>query len=98
MTELVICSGKGGTGKTSVTAAFAALSPDAVLADCDVDAADLHLLLAPAAFYSLARAWGLERLPAWAAGVLYAWGIKRYTGAQVDDTLMSAGKPSSSQP
>ena len=32
----------------------------------------LHLLLAPAAFYALARAWGLEREPAWAAGVLYA--------------------------
>ena len=32
----------------------------------------LHLLLAPAAFYALARAWGLEREPAWAAAVLYA--------------------------
>ncbi len=47
MKELVICSGKGGTGKTSVTAAFAALAPDAVLADCDVDAADLHLVVRP---------------------------------------------------
>ena len=46
--ELVIISGKGGTGKTSVTASFAALAAGrAVLADCDVDAADLHLLLAP---------------------------------------------------
>lgn len=47
MKELVILSGKGGTGKTSLTAAFASLAPDAVLADCDVDAANLHLLLRP---------------------------------------------------
>lgn len=47
MKEFLIISGKGGTGKTSVTAAFAALAGDAVLVDCDVDAADLHLILAP---------------------------------------------------
>ena len=47
MKELVILSGKGGTGKTSVTASFAALADKPVLADCDVDAADLHLLLQP---------------------------------------------------
>ena len=47
MKELVVISGKGGTGKTSVTAALAALSTNAVCADCDVDAADLHLLLDP---------------------------------------------------
>jgi MinD superfamily P-loop ATPase len=47
MKEIVIISGKGGTGKTSVTAAFAALADNAVLVDCDVDAADLHLVLAP---------------------------------------------------
>ncbi|HOW96466.1 MAG TPA: ATP-binding protein [Kiritimatiellia bacterium] len=47
MKELVVISGKGGTGKTSVTASFAALAGRAVLADCDVDAADLHLLLRP---------------------------------------------------
>ena len=40
-------SGKGGTGKTSITAAFASLAKNAVLADCDVDAADLHLILKP---------------------------------------------------
>ena len=45
--ELVVISGKGGTGKTSVVAAFAALAGGAVLADCDVDAADLHLVLDP---------------------------------------------------
>ena len=47
MMEIVVISGKGGTGKTSLVAAFAALSHDAVLADCDVDAADLHLIVAP---------------------------------------------------
>ncbi len=47
MTEIVVCSGKGGTGKTSVTAALASLADNVVLADCDVDAADLHLVLAP---------------------------------------------------
>lgn len=45
--ELVIVSGKGGTGKTSITAAFASLAQNSVLCDADVDAADLHLLMAP---------------------------------------------------
>lgn len=45
--QLTIVSGKGGTGKTTVTASFAALAPNKVLADCDVDAANLHLLLRP---------------------------------------------------
>ncbi len=47
MKELVVISGKGGTGKTSLAAAFAALACPAVVADCDVDAADLHLVLDP---------------------------------------------------
>jgi len=47
MNELVVISGKGGTGKTSIVAAFAALAGNAVLADVDVDAADLHLVLTP---------------------------------------------------
>jgi len=47
MKELVVISGKGGTGKTSLVASFAALAQNAVLADCDVDAADLHLVLEP---------------------------------------------------
>jgi MinD superfamily P-loop ATPase len=47
MKELVVISGKGGTGKTSIVASFAALAGNAVLADCDVDAADLHLVLEP---------------------------------------------------
>jgi len=45
--QIAVVSGKGGTGKTTVLASFAALSRNAVLADCDVDAANLHLLLAP---------------------------------------------------
>jgi len=47
MKEAVILSGKGGTGKTSIVGSFAALAKRKVLADCDVDAADLHLLLSP---------------------------------------------------
>lgn len=47
--ELVVLSGKGGTGKTSITASFAVLAGQAVIADCDVDAADLHLVLSPRA-------------------------------------------------
>ena len=51
MKELVVISGKGGTGKTSIVASFAALSKNSVLADCDVDAADLHLILEPSILY-----------------------------------------------
>ncbi len=47
MRELVVLSGKGGTGKTSITAAFASLAENSVLCDTDVDAADLHLILKP---------------------------------------------------
>ncbi|MFX1562425.1 MAG: P-loop NTPase [Promethearchaeota archaeon] len=47
MKELAIVSGKGGTGKTSITASLAVLAANHVVADCDVDAPNLHLLLAP---------------------------------------------------
>jgi len=47
MKEVVILSGKGGTGKTSIVGSIAALAKKKVLVDCDVDAADLHLLLNP---------------------------------------------------
>jgi MinD superfamily P-loop ATPase len=47
MREIVVLSGKGGTGKTSIVGSLAALAKSKVLADCDVDAADLHLLLKP---------------------------------------------------
>jgi MinD superfamily P-loop ATPase len=45
--QLAIVSGKGGTGKTTIAAAFASLAKNKVMVDCDVDAADLHLLLRP---------------------------------------------------
>jgi len=45
--QVAVVSGKGGTGKTTITASFAALAHDMVIADCDVDAPDLHLLLHP---------------------------------------------------
>jgi MinD superfamily P-loop ATPase len=47
MKQLTILSGKGGTGKTSIAASFAILAKNAVVADCDVDAPDLHMLLYP---------------------------------------------------
>lgn len=47
MKQLTVISGKGGTGKTTIAAAFASLAQNAVMADCDVDAADLHLILKP---------------------------------------------------
>jgi len=49
MKQLTVLSGKGGTGKTSITACLAILS-NAVVADCDVDAPDLHMLLHPEVF------------------------------------------------
>jgi len=47
MKEVVVLSGKGGTGKTMLVGSFAALAEDAILADCDVDAPNLHLILGP---------------------------------------------------
>lgn len=47
MTEIAVLSGKGGTGKTSLSAAFATIDKNMVVADCDVDAANLHLILQP---------------------------------------------------
>ncbi len=47
MQELVIISGKGGTGKTSIVSSLASLAENMVLCDADVDAADLHLIMAP---------------------------------------------------
>jgi MinD superfamily P-loop ATPase len=49
--ELVVISGKGGTGKTSIVASFAALAERGAVADCDVDAADLHLVLDPTVLF-----------------------------------------------
>ncbi len=47
MTEIAILSGKGGTGKTSLSAAFATISSEIVVADCDVEAANLYIILQP---------------------------------------------------
>lgn len=47
MKELIVVSGKGGTGKTSLLAAFASLAQNMVLCDADVDASDLHLIMSP---------------------------------------------------
>lgn len=47
MLEIIVISGKGGTGKTSLTAAFAQLASNHVICDLDVDAPDLHLILKP---------------------------------------------------
>ena len=47
MKELVVLSGKGGTGKTSIMASLASLAENSAFCDADVDAADLHLLLNP---------------------------------------------------
>lgn len=58
--EIVVLSGKGGTGKTSVAASLAFVAGnDAVLADCDVDAANLHLVMAPD-YYSSEQFFGAE--------------------------------------
>jgi len=47
MNEIVVLSGKGGTGKTSLSAAFATIHKNTIVADCDVDGSDLHLILKP---------------------------------------------------
>ena len=45
--ELAVISGKGGTGKSSITSAIATMNRQVVLADCDVDAANLHIIMNP---------------------------------------------------
>ena len=47
MKQITVISGKGGTGKTSLTSALASVAENSVFADCDVDAADLHLIMNP---------------------------------------------------
>jgi MinD superfamily P-loop ATPase len=63
--EIVILSGKGGTGKTSITAAFALLTENSVITDCDVDAADLHLILSPEVYKSENFASGAKAVIDW---------------------------------
>lgn len=60
MPELVVVSGKGGTGKTSFVGCFAYLAADKVLADCDVDAADLHILVQPRIVHEEAFTGGVK--------------------------------------
>lgn len=60
MNEIIVLSGKGGTGKTSLVAAILAYLDEVIVADCDVDAPDLHLLLrggtcSDQAFYGLEK-------------------------------------------
>ncbi len=63
MKEIVIISGKGGTGKSSICCALAdVVMPDAIVADCDVDAADLHLILNPQSSQSTDFYSGVEAL------------------------------------
>jgi len=57
--EIVVLSGKGGTGKTVVVASLAALADNKVLCDCDVDAANLHLVLQPTVKQTH-EFWGLK--------------------------------------
>ncbi len=62
MKEVVIISGKGGTGKTTLSGSFACLAKSKIMADCDVDAADLHILTDPKIlhqedFYGGGKAW-----------------------------------------
>jgi MinD superfamily P-loop ATPase len=59
MREIVVLSGKGGTGKTVVVASLAALAENKVLCDCDVDAANLHLVLQPTV-RETHEFWGLK--------------------------------------
>ncbi|AGL03880.1 ATP-binding protein [Desulfoscipio gibsoniae] len=61
MKEITIISGKGGTGKTSIAASIAVLAENHVIADCDVDAANLHLLLNPC-IESKNNFWGMPRV------------------------------------
>jgi MinD superfamily P-loop ATPase len=66
MKKILVISGKGGTGKTTVAASFASLAKEAAVADCDVDAPDLHLLLQPknaqeTPFYALKKAVRSEK-------------------------------------
>lgn len=60
MKELVIASGKGGTGKTSISGALAYLAPHKVLADCDVDAANFHLITGSTMLYNEQFTAGFE--------------------------------------
>lgn len=61
MKQLLILSGKGGTGKTTVASAFIRLSKAKVFADCDVDAPNLHLVMDRSKKPELEDFYGLDR-------------------------------------
>ncbi len=77
MKEILVLSGKGGTGKTTLTASFAHLSKGCVIADCDVDAPDLHLLLRPR----------IEEREEFQSGVMAAVMEERCTGCGICEGL-----------
>ena len=68
MREIVVISGKGGTGKTSVCASLAHLAQNKVVCDLDVDAPDMHILLDPARRSSPATKPSSTGMPAAVAG------------------------------
>lgn len=91
MREIVILSGKGGTGKTTVTASLAELlGPGCVLADCDVDASDLHLLIPPVETGSEAFISGsVARLdPARCEGCSACVGVCRFDALRLEDGVV----------
>lgn len=61
MKQLLILSGKGGTGKTTVASAFVSLSKTQAYADCDVDAPNLHLINHNNESYSSKEFYGLKK-------------------------------------
>jgi MinD superfamily P-loop ATPase len=86
MREIVVISGKGGTGKTSITAAFAHLAENKVICDLDVDAPDLHLLLDPAVVREEAFISGHEAVidPARCTGCGLCASMCRYDAIEPD--------------
>jgi hypothetical protein len=78
MKEVVILSGKGGTGKTSIVGSFAAIAQSKVLADCDVDAADLDKVA-----YLLGEDYD----------IILTEGFKRGNAAKIEVHRKNAGPP-----
>lgn len=85
--ELVVISGKGGTGKTSLTAAFTVLADRPAIADCDVDAADLHLVLSPTVRARHAFRSGRQAVirPADCRGCGSCQDVCRFDAVRIDD-------------
>jgi len=85
--ELLILSGKGGTGKTTITGALASLCKNKFLADCDVDAADLHIILAPESSEKNDFVSGVKAVinPELCTGCGTCYEICRYEAIELDD-------------